>query len=150
MLRFDTTTQISTKILFICIFQHCLGGRGVVRSNCDPKKSTLLGIHDYWTGVPTTFDLHCRHKNVKCTIANLMISGTVHRIHPLRNANKTFTSFNMYKISHKQEFVNRHLAFRFMVEEEEKNSKNLQPNRTLVLCIKLSTKTCFIIHNTLQ
>ena len=60
MLRFDTTTQISTKILFICIFQHCLGGRGVVRSNCDPKKPTLLGIHDYWTGVPTTFDLHCR------------------------------------------------------------------------------------------
>ena len=59
MLRFDTTTQISTKILFICIFQHCLGGRGVVRSNCDPKKPTLLGIHDYWTGVPTTFDLHC-------------------------------------------------------------------------------------------
>ena len=31
----------------------------MVRSNCDPKKSTLLGIHDYWTGVPTTFDLHC-------------------------------------------------------------------------------------------
>ena len=32
----------------------------MVRSNCDPKKPTLLGIHDYWTGVPTTFDLHCR------------------------------------------------------------------------------------------
>ena len=31
----------------------------MVRSNCDPKKPTLLGIHDYWTGVPTTFDLHC-------------------------------------------------------------------------------------------
>ena len=43
----------------------------MVRSNCDPKKPTLLGIHDYWTGVPTTFDLHCRY-SVNDTIMDML------------------------------------------------------------------------------
>ena len=41
MLRFDTTTQISTKILFICIFQHCLGGEGGGTLQLWPQKANF-------------------------------------------------------------------------------------------------------------
>ena len=43
----------------------------MVRSNCDPKKPTLLGIHDYWTGVPTTFDLHCSYIAIELNVLYL-------------------------------------------------------------------------------